>query len=426
MSTTTSLQASENSQAIPPQFSTEAIDTKPPPSFLLIDQKPREDLLLSQQQTSNFIENKFQDSKNVTATRNALFGVEQSPNNNFLINNSPSCSLSSATTTYYSNGSNGYNTNFYNSTTHFGHSQLVAELYQQQQQPHFLYTSQPASSPEGFPNDRPPSSGSGRESAQGPCTRIIEGSEVHINAKGKKTRKPRTIYSSQQLQALNEAFKQHQYLALPQRAELAEMLMLSQTQRHYGHNNSNTNSICNGQQNSTEMRLTEEEEEENDELSETKTLIEGRGGGGGGNDSSTLLINSTTTPCQSLPGTSSSCTPQQIKNKEITEEITKIINEQQQKQQQQTNKQQQQFNNLPQDSLINQNNCWDNNSVANLGLTTAGMNAASMHGYMPPPPFHYPPTIPNNNNNLIDPSPSIADFPYLGTSLQQFHISKLL
>jgi len=36
-----------------------------------------------------------------------------------------------------------------------------------------------------------------------PCTRIIEGSEVHINAKGKKTRKPRTIYSSQQLQALN-------------------------------------------------------------------------------------------------------------------------------------------------------------------------------------------------------------------------------
>uniref|UniRef100_A0A915NJJ5 Uncharacterized protein n=1 Tax=Meloidogyne floridensis TaxID=298350 RepID=A0A915NJJ5_9BILA len=88
MSTTTSLQASENSQAIPPQFLTEAIDTKPPPSFLLIDQKPREDLLLSQQQqqTSNFIENKFQDSKNVTATRNALFGVEQSPNNNFLIN----------------------------------------------------------------------------------------------------------------------------------------------------------------------------------------------------------------------------------------------------------------------------------------------------------------------------------------------------
>uniref|UniRef100_A0A1I8BU71 Homeobox domain-containing protein n=1 Tax=Meloidogyne hapla TaxID=6305 RepID=A0A1I8BU71_MELHA len=356
-------------QSLIPLFSTE-IDQKP--SFLLIDQKPTQ-----QQQSSHFLENKFQETKNITS---ALFGIEQNQQNNFLVNNSPSLS-SATTTTYYSPQTNGYNNNnFYNSTTHFGHSQL-SELYQQQQQPHFLYTSQPASSPEGFPNDRPPSSGSGRESAQGPCTRIIEGSEVHINAKGKKTRKPRTIYSSQQLHALNEAFKAHQYLALPQRAELAEMLMLSQTQRHCGQINSNNNSICNGQQNSTEMRLTEEEEI--DELSETKE----------GNE---LIRNTSTPQCQSLPGTSS-CTPhqQQIKNNskqsEITEEMTKILNEQQK--QSNKNIQQQQFNNsssldsnntqIPQNnSLINQN-CWQMDNAVALGLTT-GMtnnnNVASMHG----------------------------------------------
>lgn len=53
---------------------------------------------------------------------------------------------------------------------------------------------------------------------------------MHINAKGKKTRKPRTIYSSSQLAALNQRFKQAQYLALPERAELAAQLQLTQTQ----------------------------------------------------------------------------------------------------------------------------------------------------------------------------------------------------
>ena len=61
-------------------------------------------------------------------------------------------------------------------------------------------------------------------------TKIIEGSEVQINSKGKKTRKPRTIYTSQQLQMLQQRFKQAQYLALPERAELASTLGLSQTQ----------------------------------------------------------------------------------------------------------------------------------------------------------------------------------------------------
>jgi len=43
-----------------------------------------------------------------------------------------------------------------------------------------------------------------------------------------------------------------------------------------------------------------------------------------------------------------------------------------------------------------------------------------------PPPFHYPPTIPPNNSNLIDPSPSIADFPLPGnfpTAIPYFQTS---
>ena len=48
--------------------------------------------------------------------------------------------------------------------------------------------------------------------------------------KGKKMRKPRTIYSSLQLQQLNRRFQRTQYLALPERAELAASLGLTQTQ----------------------------------------------------------------------------------------------------------------------------------------------------------------------------------------------------
>ncbi|KAK5856830.1 hypothetical protein PBY51_008400 [Eleginops maclovinus] len=58
----------------------------------------------------------------------------------------------------------------------------------------------------------------------------LEGGEVRLNGKGKKIRKPRTIYSSLQLQALNQRFQQTQYLALPERAELAAKLGLTQTQ----------------------------------------------------------------------------------------------------------------------------------------------------------------------------------------------------
>ncbi|KAB7496160.1 Homeotic protein distal-less [Armadillidium nasatum] len=60
---------------------------------------------------------------------------------------------------------------------------------------------------------------------------------VRVNGKGKKMRKPRTIYSSLQLQHLNKIFQRTQYLSLPERAELAASLGLTQTQFHFDVNN---------------------------------------------------------------------------------------------------------------------------------------------------------------------------------------------
>ncbi|XP_062387627.1 homeobox protein Dlx3b-like [Sardina pilchardus] len=51
-----------------------------------------------------------------------------------------------------------------------------------------------------------------------------------VNGKPKKIRKPRTIYSSYQLTALQRRFQKAQYLALPERAELAAQLGVTQTQ----------------------------------------------------------------------------------------------------------------------------------------------------------------------------------------------------
>ncbi|XP_077591010.1 homeobox protein Dlx4a-like [Stigmatopora nigra] len=59
---------------------------------------------------------------------------------------------------------------------------------------------------------------------------ILENGELRLNGNGKKIRKPRTIYSSLQLQALNQRFQETQYLALPERADLASKLGLTQTQ----------------------------------------------------------------------------------------------------------------------------------------------------------------------------------------------------
>ncbi|GAA6106669.1 homeobox protein Dlx4b, partial [Tachysurus ichikawai] len=59
---------------------------------------------------------------------------------------------------------------------------------------------------------------------------VIENGEIRVSGKGKKMRKPRTIYSSLQLAALHQRFQQTQYLALPERADLAAKLGLTQTQ----------------------------------------------------------------------------------------------------------------------------------------------------------------------------------------------------
>ncbi|VDL77283.1 unnamed protein product [Nippostrongylus brasiliensis] len=96
---------------------------------------------------------------------------------------------------------------FYNFST------STASTMYSQQPTHFMYPQAAASSPEDQMT-----------------TKIIEGGEVKINGKGKKVRKPRTIYSSQQLQTLQKRFTKTQYLALPDRASLAAELGLTQTQ----------------------------------------------------------------------------------------------------------------------------------------------------------------------------------------------------
>ncbi len=66
---------------------------------------------------------------------------------------------------------------------------------------------------------------------------VVEHGELitRVNGKGKKIRKPRSIYSSLQIQQLERRFQRTQYLALPERAELAASLGITQTQ--VGHQN---------------------------------------------------------------------------------------------------------------------------------------------------------------------------------------------
>ena len=60
---------------------------------------------------------------------------------------------------------------------------------------------------------------------------MVEHGELitRVNGKGKKIRKPRSIYSSLQIQQLERRFQRTQYLALPERAELAASLGITQT-----------------------------------------------------------------------------------------------------------------------------------------------------------------------------------------------------
>ncbi|CAI2349255.1 unnamed protein product [Caenorhabditis sp. 36 PRJEB53466] len=90
---------------------------------------------------------------------------------------------------------------------------------QQQATAYGMYPPGPGSSPE-----------EGGYSSEHTTTKIVEGCEAKYNGKGKKMRKPRTIYNSQQLQMLQKKFQKTQYLALPDRAALAAELGLSQTQ----------------------------------------------------------------------------------------------------------------------------------------------------------------------------------------------------
>ncbi|KAM9462582.1 homeobox protein Dlx4b [Clarias gariepinus] len=77
---------------------------------------------------------------------------------------------------------------------------------------------------------RPPLSQTRNDESDHEKQPVIENGEIRVSGKGKKMRKPRTIYSSLQLAALHQRFQQTQYLALPERADLAAKLGLTQTQ----------------------------------------------------------------------------------------------------------------------------------------------------------------------------------------------------
>jgi len=83
----------------------------------------------------------------------------------------------------------------------------------------------------GYPHLGYPSSQSPGPREEIDLKESIENGEIcRVNSKGKKMRKPRTIYSSLQIQHLERRFQRTQYLGLPERAELASNLGLTQTQ----------------------------------------------------------------------------------------------------------------------------------------------------------------------------------------------------
>ncbi|KAL4635838.1 homeobox protein Dlx2a-like [Arapaima gigas] len=119
---------------------------------------------------------------------------------------------------------------YYNSQQPYG--QLGSYQYQGGGVSSVLYSSKPYEL--GFTPAYSSSYGSFGPGSSPPPTDIEkEESEPEVrmvNGKPKKVRKPRTIYSSFQLAALQRRFQKTQYLALPERAELAASLGLTQTQ----------------------------------------------------------------------------------------------------------------------------------------------------------------------------------------------------
>ena len=93
--------------------------------------------------------------------------------------------------------------------------------FQQQQRESGLRFPYPHPLMGGFPKQE------AEDQAREERERIEEKPRMH---NGKKVRNPRTIYSSGQIQQLEIRFQRTQYLALPERAELAAALGLTQTQ----------------------------------------------------------------------------------------------------------------------------------------------------------------------------------------------------
>ncbi|ULU00673.1 hypothetical protein L3Y34_001250 [Caenorhabditis briggsae] len=100
-----------------------------------------------------------------------------------------------------------------------GAGSVAGTMYGTPQGGYGMYAPGPGSSPE-----------ESSQYTETTTTKIVEGCEAKYNQKGKKMRKPRTIYNTAQLQMLQKKFDKTQYLALPDRAALAAELGLSQTQ----------------------------------------------------------------------------------------------------------------------------------------------------------------------------------------------------
>ena len=160
-------------------------------------------------------------------TNNAIQDKLQTFNNQFMANYSSNITVSPTSDYRYGqfnaktispNGSSNQNNAPLSPESLAGSSSFTGPFtpnyqtsqFQQQQQQQVTDSSKSNNSNETAPAANPPAKKTG--------------------PRGKRIRKPRTIYTSLQLQQLNKRFLRTQYLALPERAELAAILGLTQTQ----------------------------------------------------------------------------------------------------------------------------------------------------------------------------------------------------